>query len=199
MAEGEERWTRLVRGLREGDPQIVEEFCEQYGALLQQLADKHLSEDLRRRVGPEDVVQSVCRTFLRRARAGEFELADSEGLWRLLCAITLTKVHEQARFHQRHKRAAGQEVRLTSLAADSSAKGFDPVDPSPSPAEAAEFADQFRQLMASFDDQERRFVDLKLQQCTNVEVAARLGCSERTVHRILKRVQTRLERDFPVP
>ena len=95
MAEGEERWTRLVRGLREGDPQIVEEFCEQYGALLQQLADKHLSEDLRRRVGPEDVVQSVCRTFLRRARAGEFELADSEGLWRLLCAITLTKVHEQ--------------------------------------------------------------------------------------------------------
>jgi RNA polymerase sigma factor (sigma-70 family) len=198
MAEGEERWPRLVRGLREGDPQIVQEFCEQYGALLQQLADRHLSENLRRRLGPEDVVQSVCRTFLRRAQAGELQLADSESLWRLLCAITLAKVHEQARFHGRQKRGFDQEVRLASLAPESSDGGFDPVDPSPSPAEAAEFADQFRQLMASFDEQERRFVDLKLQQCTNVEAAARLGCSERTVHRILKRVQTRLERAFSV-
>ena len=52
--------------------------------------------------------------------------------------------------------------------------------------------------MASLDEEERRFVDLKLQQCTNLEVAARLGCSERTVRRILKRVQSRLERAFQV-
>ncbi len=173
-------------------------FCEQYGTLLQRLADRHLSEGLRRRVGAEDVVQSAYRTFLRRAQAGEFQLADSEGLWRLLCAITLAKVRELARFHRRQKRGFDQEVPVGARSAGATEEHFDPVDPRPSPAEAAEFADQFQQLMASLDDEERRLVDLKLQQCTNLEVAARLGCSEPTVRRILKRVQSRLERAFKV-
>jgi DNA-directed RNA polymerase specialized sigma24 family protein len=37
-------------------------------------------------------------------------------------------------------------------------------------------------------------VDLKLQELTNEQVAEQFGCSERTVRRILKRVQERIER-----
>jgi RNA polymerase sigma factor (sigma-70 family) len=199
MPEAEERWQRLIQGLREGNRQIVQEFCEQYGMLLEQLAEKHLSAKVRRRVGPETVVQSACRTFLRRAQAGEFRLADSEDLWRLLCAITLTKVREQVRFHQRQKRGLGQEVPLTSVSPEGEARRVEPADPRPSPDEAAEFADQFQQLMASLDEEEQQLVDLKLQQCTNLEAAAHMGCSERTVRRILKRVQARLQRAFQVP
>jgi RNA polymerase sigma factor (sigma-70 family) len=199
MVESDNHWPRLIQGLRAGDRQIVQEFCEQYGALLHDLADKHLAGPLRRRVGPEDVAQSACRTFLRRARAGEFQLADSENLWRLLCAITLTKVREQVRFHQRQKRGIDQEVPLASDSSSSGdVAGFEPAASGPTPAEAAEFADQFQQLMAGLDDEERRLVDLKLQQYTNAEVADRLGCSERTVRRILKHVRSRLERAFPV-
>jgi RNA polymerase sigma factor (sigma-70 family) len=198
MAEGEKRWQRLVQGLREGNRQIVQEFCERYGTLLQQFAEMHLPEGLGRRLGAEDVVQSVCRTFLRRAQVGEFQLPDSGALWRLLCAITLAKVYEQTRFHRRHRRDYGQEVVVPLASPEASKGGFEPVDPQPSPAEAAAFADQFQQLMTSLDDEERQLVDLKLQQCTNLEVAARLGCSERTVHRILKRVQARLEHAFSV-
>jgi hypothetical protein len=73
----EERWLRLIKGLRSGDNQVIREFCEQYGALMQRLADKRLPAGLRRRFGPEDVVQSACRTFLRRAQGGEFQLVDS--------------------------------------------------------------------------------------------------------------------------
>src|SRR5439155_16100737 len=126
---------------------------------------------------------------------GEFQLADSEALWRLLCAITLTKVREQVRFHQRRKRGLDQEVQPEAESRPGAAH-FEPVDPGPSPAEAAEFADQFQQLMASLDDEERQLVDLKLQQYTNEEAAERLGCSERTVRRLLKRMQDRLERAF---
>src|SRR5262249_14416558 len=167
---------------------------DRYGGLLEQLAERRLPTDVRRRVGPEDVVQSVCRTFLRRARAGEFQLGDSAGLWRLLCAITLAKVREQARFHRRERRACEREAPLPTSSPDEAATRFEPIDPHPSPAEAAEFADQLQQLVATLEENERRLVDLKLQQCTNLEVAARLGCSERTVPRILKRVQARLER-----
>lgn len=192
----EERWQRLIQGLRTGDNQVIGEFCEQYGAPLHRLADKRLPAGLRRRVGPEDVVQSACRTFLRRAQGGEFHLADTEGLWRLLCAITLTKVREQARFHLRRRRALNQEV--DPAPAEGSPSVWHPADPGPSPAETAEFADQLSQLLGNMDEEERQLVDLKLQDCTNDEIAERLGCSERTVRRLLKRVQSQLARALEV-
>ena len=90
MTEEDESWHRLIQGLRTGDRQIMQEFWEAYGFALESLADKHVPAGLRRRFGPDDVVQSVCRTFLRRVRCGEFQVLGSENLWRLLCTITLT-------------------------------------------------------------------------------------------------------------
>ena len=196
MASADDGWERTIQGLRHGDRLIVEEFCQRYGAALERLAAKHLPAGLQRRVGPEDVVQSVCRTFLRRTQGGEFHLNDSEDLWRLLCAITLTKVREQARFHLRQKRGVNQEA--SAVSADAMASVFHPAAPGPTPAEAAEFADQFEQIIASLDDEERQVVDLRLQECTAEEMARRMGCSERTVRRILKRVQTLLARTLEV-
>lgn len=187
---------RLIEGLRAGDQHTAQEFCEEYGALLHRLAEKHLPHGLRRRVGPEDVVQSVCRTFLRRARDGAFDLADSDSLWRLLCAITLTKVREQTRFHLRRKRGLDREVHAATVFEKEERADIALLDPRPGPAAAAEFADQFQQIRASLDAEERQVVDLKLQECTNDEVAECLGCSERTVRRILKRVQSCLSRAF---
>ena len=191
MDTDEHEWDRFIRGLRGGDNAVVRQFCERYGPQLERLADRHLGGAMRRRVGPEDVVQSACRTFLRRAHAGEFRLEDSEALWRLLCAITLTKVREQSRFHQRRKRGLDQEQPLAAVD-DSAAGAAPPADPRPTPAETAEFADFFEQVMAGLDEEERQVVDLKLQECTNEEAAERLGLSERTVRRILKRIQSRL-------
>ena len=59
------------------------------------------------------------------------------------------------------------------------------------PADAAEFADQFTRLIGSLDEEGRLLVDLKLQQCTNVEIAERMGLSERTVRRILNACKPR--------
>src|SRR5262249_15594278 len=137
MGGDEERWQRFIQGLRDGDSRIVTEFCGEYGGLMHELAERHLAPGLRRRVGPEDVVQSACRTLLRRAKNGEFQLADSAGLWRLLCAITLTKIREQARFHLRKKRGLDQELHTTALPGDSTAGDFHLVDPTPQPDQAA--------------------------------------------------------------
>jgi hypothetical protein len=147
MPDGD-RWQRLIRGLRQGDRQIVQEFCAEYGEALERLAEK-----LRRRVGPEDVVQSVCRTFLRRARAGPFQFADSAALWRVLCAITLTKVREQIRFHLRQKRGLGQETNLGLDAGNEG--GFDLVDPVPTPEQATATS-----LPSTLDEEARRHFEL---------------------------------------
>ncbi|MFH1922980.1 MAG: sigma-70 family RNA polymerase sigma factor [Planctomycetota bacterium] len=190
MADDDQEWRKWVEGLVEGDEQVAGEFWDQYGARLQGLAARHLTTRLYRREGPDDVVQSVCRTFFRRARVGQFELSDSESLWRLLCAITVTKVRLKARFHGRQKRRFHREKQL-----DESGPGMaDFGAPEPTPAEAVEFADQLEQLMADLDEEERRLVELKLQQATSLEIAEQLGCSERTVRRILKRVESRWRR-----
>jgi hypothetical protein len=73
---------------------------------------------VQRRVGPESIAQSVCRTFLRRAGDGQFQVRDEDALWGLLCAIALTKVRERVRFHRRHRRDLGRERPLCWLHAD---------------------------------------------------------------------------------
>jgi len=185
----------LVQGLLRGDPAAARAFCERYGPMLQRVADNHLANGLRRRVGPETVCQSACRSFLRRAQAGEYQLAGSEDIWRLLCAITLTKVREKARFHRRQKRDIDRERPLNSPAADR-AEGdeLDIPDPRRSEVEAAEFQEELERLLTDFDKEERKLVELKLQQHTNEEAAVRMGCSERTVRRILKRLQAKVKR-----
>jgi RNA polymerase sigma factor (sigma-70 family) len=193
-------WETMVVGLRAGDEVAIRQFCQQYGAALERLAERNMAKRVLRRVGPDDVAQSACRTFLRRARIGEFELSDTKSLWGILCAITLNKVREQMRFHLRGKRGLDREVHPS---ADDSVGGqsafFNRPAAEASPADAAEFADQFTQLIESLDEEERQIVDLKLQQCTNLEIAERMGLSERTVRRILKRVQATLARHFDVP
>jgi RNA polymerase sigma factor (sigma-70 family) len=191
---GDEHWQRLIDGLRAGNVQAEHEFWRRYGDALQRLAEDRLSPKLQARVGPEDVAQSACRTFLRRARGGEFQLPDCNALWQLLCVITLTKVREQARFHRRHKRSIDREHPLDPGDGDSKAEGFEPADTRDDPEETLAIAEEMGRVLQSLDEDERQVVELKLQDLTNDEVAARLNLSERTIRRTLKSLQARLGR-----
>ena len=197
--DDEARWERLIDGLRKGDHSAARAFCDQYGPALHRIADQRMPEGLRRRLGPEDVIQSACRTFFRRAQDGQFQLSDSESLWQLMCAITLTKIREQARFHLRKRRSMQRESQSPTPAADETGVIDTPVAPGPTPAEAAEFADQFQHLLESLNPEERQVVDLKLQELTNDEIAEQIGCSERTVRRLMNRVKAVLSRAFEAP
>ncbi len=190
MTDADQQWCSWVRRLADGEDEVVVEFWRDYGGRLEALAASYLSSRMRRREGPEDVVQSVCRTFLRRNREGQFELSGPDSLWRLLCAITLAKVREKVRFHGREKRKLDREQYID----DSRAIGNPIAASEPTPAEAAEFADQMQRLFHGMDDEERQVVTLKLERYTHPEIADRMGCSERTVRRIVKRVQEHLKR-----
>jgi RNA polymerase sigma factor (sigma-70 family) len=192
--ENDADWHAWMVRLVEADTDAEQQFWNLYGDRLQRLASQHLSSGLRRRVGAEDVVQSACRTFLRRVQEGQFEFSDAESLWRLLCAITLTKVRQQARFHGRQKRAINQERHPAVDQALSRAGHI--ISPEPTPAEAIEFADQLEQLLGLLNDEERTAVILKLEQNTNNEVAQQLCCSERTVRRIIGRIQTQWKKNL---
>lgn len=194
MTEGQDKTQWMIDGLRQGDEGVIRAFVDRYGRSLEAVADKNIATQMGRRFGADDVVQSVCRTFLRRAQGGEFELKDSEALWRLLCAITLTKVREKARFHMRKKRSLAQETRPSDAGDD----GRDPdamlgAAPEPGPGDQVEFADTFEHLLSGLEADERTVIDMKLNQKGNDEIAEALQCSERTVRRMLGRLQERFE------
>jgi RNA polymerase sigma factor (sigma-70 family) len=191
MSQSLDSTSQWLQALIEGDERTVCEFWDQYGPRLNRLAERHLSPRLNRRVGAEDVVQSVCRTFFRRARQEQFKLTDSEALWRLLCVITLTKCRLVARFHGRDRRELAREQPLDGGPGESLGIN-DAVAAEPRPDQAVEMADVLATLLSALDPEEQQMVDLKLQEHTNGEIAQQTGCSERTVRRIFQRVQSRL-------
>lgn len=185
----ESDWERLIGGLERGDDEIVTEFCGRYGRPLTRLAEQNIAPALRRRMGPESVVQSACCSFLRRAKDGQFELKDAAELWRLLCAMTLRKLRGQARRHLSGKRGIQHEV---SPDEDDAGVPTGVASEQPSPAEAAAVAEQFQLLIEGLEEEERQVVELKLQEYTNPEIAARMNCSQRTVRRLFGRIRDRL-------
>ena len=60
--------------------------------------------------------------FFRRVSSGQFELPDADALWRLMCAITLTKARRAARDHSRQKRGIANEQYLDASPTDSVGK-----------------------------------------------------------------------------
>lgn len=152
--------------------------------MIERVARRHLGPGMQRRVGPESVMISACRTFIRRTQAGAFTFDDAESIWHLLCAITVNKVRNKTRFHLRQKRHLGNESGGEALA--------DVPVSQPGPEDEVVFAEQFEHLLGSFDAEEQQILELRLQDQTQAEIAEQLGCSERTVRRLMKRMQDRM-------
>ncbi len=188
-------WQRTIEGLRNGDEEVLAEFCARYSSALASVAEGKIAPAMRRRFGPETVAQSACCSFLLRAREGRFEIPDSEALWRLLCAITLTKVREKARFHSRGKRGVDRE--LDDGGGGEGERISERIPASePGPEHAAAIAEEFEKLIGELDEEEQRIVELRLLQRSTAEVAEALGCSERTVRRLSGQLRERLEEAF---
>ncbi len=186
-----EQWDQMINGLRDGDQEACSDFWNKYGPMLQGVAQKQLSDRLQRRVGSDDVVQSACRTFFRRVSSGQFELPDADALWRLMCAITLTKARRAARDHSRLKRGMAKEQYLDSSPTDSVGKRVELPGNEQTPLDAAEFSDQMDKLLSNLSPQECVVLDMKLQNHTNDEIASHMNCSERTVRRLHNQIRAR--------
>ena len=180
--------------LLKGEPDAVAEFWDQYGFRLIGLADKQLNPKLQGRVDAEDVVQSACRTFFRRGQSQQFQLEESESLWRLLCAIVVNKARRKARFHTQKKRGVDAEKDPSDN--DGGRPREMGASSLPTPEEIVEYNDQFEFLMSALDENEKQLVQCKLESQTNAEIAETLKCSERTVRRLFAGIRSRLIEQF---
>ena len=166
---------------------------ERYFARLTALVRGRLGAKLRARVDADDVAMSAYRSFFVRAAAGQFELAETGDLWRLLARMALHKLSHQVERHTAEKRAVSHEERLT----DSNGIARDIASPEPSPDEAAAVADELEFIMRSLNETERRTLELRLQGELLDAIAVELGQSERTVRRTLAHVREIMLKRLP--
>ncbi len=171
-----------------GHSQAAAELFDRYVARLVALARSRLSGGLRRRVDPEDVVQSAYRSFFVRAAEGDFALRQSGDLWRLLAQITLNKLRKQAERHT----AARRDFRRDASDADPHAgRNIEPP-----PDEAAALIEQVR-LAAERLSADQRIVLASVLQGDSVEaIAAQVRRTARTVRRALAQARRLIERQL---
>lgn len=182
----------LLERMRRGDAVATEAIFNRYVNRLVAFARTRLSAKLAQRVDPEDVVQSVYRSFFIRARDGQYTLDDSGDLWRLLATITINKLHKQVEFHTAQKRAMDREQ---APQADDSLGGVMPelLAREPSPDEAMVAVEELHVVMQKLTPLQRRMLELYLQGYSVAEVAGAVDRSERAVRRLLALVRESFE------
>src|SRR5437868_8199770 len=87
--EPHESFVELAARLHAGDQGAATEVFRRFAGRLIALARTKLDIRIRRKEDPEDVVQSVYRSFFGRYQAGQYDLATWEALWSLLTVITV--------------------------------------------------------------------------------------------------------------
>ncbi len=168
----------LLGRLRSGDNDAARSLYMRYASRLLSLANRKTSADLATRVDPEDIVQSVFRTFFRRASAGQYEVPEGEELWKLLLVIALNKVRAQGNFHRAGRRDIGRTQAL-------------PEDTRPLEHEDQRLAEQILQMSideiaAQLPESSRQIIRLRIEGNSIQEIAESTCRSKRTIERVLQ-------------
>src|SRR5262249_932715 len=140
----------LMAGLRQGDEEAAVQLFGQYAQRLIGLAYRRLDSRLRQKVDPEDVMQSVLKSFFVRQRQGQFELADWDSLWSLLVTITLHKCGQKVEYYRAACRDVAREQ--APVNSDESLHAFQALAAEPSPSQAAMLAELTEHILSSLKE-----------------------------------------------
>lgn len=183
--------TECISGLRRGNDRAAQALWERYWERLVRLVRCKLKGHPQRVADEEDVVLSALDSFCRGAREGRFpRLSDRHDLWQVIVMLTARKAARYLQ-HQGRKKRGGSRVRGESVFVQADGQSdiagiAQVVGDEPTPEFAAEVAEECRRLLDLLPDETLRRVALwKMEGYTNLEIAAKLRRTERTVERKL--------------
>jgi RNA polymerase sigma factor (sigma-70 family) len=180
-------FTEYMNRLRASDQDAATVVFRRFADRLIALARTKLDPQTRRKVDPEDVVQSAYRSFFTRYSEGRLDVGAWDELWRVLTVITVRKCSNQVTRFRANRRSVARET--TPDAWDDFVGA---IDREPTASEAAMLGETVEQLMRWLKPDDRAIIELSLQGYSVPEISARLGPSERTVRRLRDRVRERL-------
>ncbi len=175
--------SRLIHGLDRGDEHAATELFTLYGRRLAALARKRLGPLLRGKVDPEDILQSVFRSFFCRRREQKLEIESWEGLWGILAVMTVRKCGDQCDRYL----AACRDVRRESRSSAASGSWIKKLrcKRSHGPVEVVVLAELVEQILAQLPEEHSEIAALFLEGYSVAEISERVHYSERTVWRTI--------------
>jgi RNA polymerase sigma-70 factor (ECF subfamily) len=177
----------LIRRFRSGESEdAAMGLYLRYSQRLLRSTQRNMSSALSQRMDAEDVVQSVFRTFFRRASVGQYQVPTGDELWKLLLVISLNKVRAAGQHHRAAKRDAALSVSLSD-------------QDSLSPRAQDDFARSLLELSISeviseLPGSAQRVVELRIQGHEVSEISEITARSKRTVERILQHFRSEMQR-----
>ena len=191
----------VMQRLSIGDASAASEVFHRYSGQLIQLAQQRLNWRLRRKLDPEDVVQSAFQSFFRMHSEKQTHFENWAALWGLLSLITLRKCGRKLEYFK----AACRDIDLESPTLmnarliEDSRTDWEAVASDPTPAQAAILTDTLEVMLSKLNEQERRVATMCLQGYPVSEISSQIGRSDRTVERILERLEADLSQRCNAP
>ena len=135
------------------------------------------------RLAPQDIVQSVFRSFFRRAGAGTYDAPEGGELWGLLLIMALHKVRGQGAYHRAPKRDVGRTSgdSVSNQAEHSNEQAF------------TELRLCINEILTSHTPTERAIIELRIDGFQVADIAARTKRSKRSVERVLQQFRKLLK------
>jgi len=180
----------LVDQLRVGDDAAAAAVFNRFARRILGLARQQLHDSLRPKVDPEDVLQSVFRSFFHRQQEGRFVIENWDSLWGILMVMTLRKCRRRIQYYRADRRDAQRETPWDPNLEAEADPGLFARDPTPS--EAAMLIEMVGRLMQNLPEEDRAILTLHLQGCTIAEIKAQTGRASRTIRRVLDRIRRHL-------
>ena len=127
---------------------------------------------------------------------GQYVIRPDQELWPLLVTIALNKLRNSVRHHRTHGRDVAKEIHADNFGE----RGSDMVGTMAAILKAddgigfVDFADELENLLARFQPDRRKVLEMLLTGCTIEEIASEMHLSDRQIRRILKeKIQPVLE------
>jgi DNA-directed RNA polymerase specialized sigma24 family protein len=183
-------FAEFLRRVRAGDDRAAIELVRRYEpALRLEIRLRLRDPKLRRLLEPDDLCQSVLKSFFVRAASGQYDLDSPAKLLALLRAMARNKVAAQARKHQTMRRDLRRDVSAAGDALPVVATG-------PSPSRIAigrEILDAFRGRLTA---EELRLAELRSQGFQWAEIARVVGGTPQGRRKQLVRGANRAAREL---
>ena len=177
---------QLLKQYQLGDERAAGLLFERYFDQLDRFAERRMSPQLKRRVGSDDVAQSVFRSFFDKLQKGEFQLEESGELWKLLAHLAARKIMRKVEFNRAAKRSMAAERPIDSHHSDEKQAAASVVDAQAvNPQDAAEINDSIEFVLKDLCPQWRQILELSHEHFEVAEIAKNVNVSETDVRRVM--------------
>jgi RNA polymerase sigma-70 factor (ECF subfamily) len=183
----DDSFAAMMARLTTGDDTAAAEVFHRFEHRLIALARLHLDARLRQKIDPEDVVQSVYKSFFLRQAEGNLLLHNWHDLWAVLALITARKCGRWAQHFRARQRDLDHEVADAAI-------DWEVFSSEPSPQEAAQLSELVVGLLRDLGQRDGEILTLALQGYSADEISEQLDRPRRTVYRVLERIKARLLR-----